>query len=156
MKQTLLQLALAGLAVTLLTPRPAAASDQDDVMKTVHQWVDSLNKGDTKSAIAACAEQTSIVDEFPPHEWHGEGACAKWMTELEAYNHKLGLTNSIVTLRKPRRVDITADRAYVVAPADFHFKENGRDGTELGALFTVALQKSQAGWRITGWAWSRP
>jgi hypothetical protein len=50
----------------------------------------------------------------------------------------------------------TADRAYVVAPADFRFKENGKDGSDLGALFTVALQKGQAGWRITGWAWSRP
>jgi ketosteroid isomerase-like protein len=137
-------------------PHSAAASEQEDVMKTVHQWVDSLNKGDTQAAIAACAEQTSIVDEFPPHEWHGEGTCAKWAAELEAYNRKLGLTNSIVTLHKPRRIDIARDRAYVVAPADFRFKEHGKDGSELGALFTVALQKGQAGWRITGWAWSRP
>lgn len=156
MKPTRLKPAFAALAAILLTPHPAAASDQDEVMKTVHQWVDSLNKGDTSTAIAACAGQTSIVDEFPPYEWHGEGTCAKWADELEAYNRKLGLTNSVVTLRKPRRIDITADRAYVVASVDFHFKENGKDGSELGALITVALQKGQAGWRITGWAYSRP
>lgn len=156
MTQPLLKIILAGLAVTLLLSRPAAATEQEEVMKTVHQWVDSLNKGDTQSAIAACAGQTSIVDEFPPHEWHGAGTCAKWVTELEAYNRKLGLTDSMVTLGKPRRIDVTADRAYVVAPTDFHFKEHGKDGAELGALFTVALQKGQAGWRITGWAWSRP
>jgi ketosteroid isomerase-like protein len=156
MKQTPLRIALAGLGITLLAPHPASATEHDDVMKIVHQWVDSLNKGDTQAAIAACAGQTSIVDEFPPHEWHGDGACARWVTELEAYNQKLGLTSSTVTLKQPRRVDITGDRAYVVAPTDFHFKENGKPGTELGALFTVALQKGQAGWRITGWAWSRP
>jgi ketosteroid isomerase-like protein len=155
MKQTTLTIVLA-LASAMLTAGPAAASEQDDVMKTVRQWVESLNKNDPKTAIAACARETAIVDEFPPHEWHGEGTCARWVAELEAYNKSLGLTEPVVTLKKPRRVDITGDRAYVVAPTDFHYKENGKPGAEIGALFTVALKKEQAGWRITGWAWSRP
>jgi len=155
MKQMLLNFVFA-LAVTMPAAGPAAASEQDDVMKVVRQWVDSLNKGDPKTAIAACAEQTSIVDEFPPHEWHGPRTCEKWVTDLTAFNKSIGLTDGIVTLKKPKRVDVTADRAYVVVPTDFRYKENGKDGAELGALFTVALQKGQAGWRITGWAWSRP
>lgn len=155
MKQRTLTAALA-LSAMMLTAGPAAASDQDDVMKVVRQWVDGLNKGDTKAAIAACAEQTAIVDEFPPYEWHGAGTCSKWVAELQAFNKSIGLTDGIVTLHQPRRVDVTKDRAYVVAPTDFRFKENGKDGAEIGALFTVALQKGQAGWRITGWAWSRP
>jgi hypothetical protein len=155
MKQMTLKVVLA-LAVTVLTAGAAAASEQDDVMKVVRQWVESLNKGDPQTAIAACAEQTSIIDEFPPHEWHGPGTCSKWVADLTAFNKSIGLTDGIVTLKKPRRVDVTADRAYVVVPTDFRYKENGKDGAELGALFTVALQKGQAGWRITGWAWSRP
>jgi ketosteroid isomerase-like protein len=155
MKHTLLNI-LVALAATLLIVGPVAASEQDDVMKAVHQWVDSLNKGDIKAAVAACAEETSIVDEFPPHEWHGPGVCSRWATELEAYNRKIGLTDGVVTLRKARRIDVGVDRAYVIVPADFHFKQNGKAGEELGALFTVALQKGQMGWRITGWAWSRP
>ncbi len=135
---------------------PAAASEQDDVMKTVRQWMEGLNRGDTQSAIAACAPETSIVDEFPPHEWHGPGSCAKWVAELAAYNRQLGLTDGITTLRKIRRLDITGDRAYVVAPTDFNFKAHGKPGKEVGALFTVALHKTPGGWRITGWAWSRP
>ena len=89
----------------------ADATEQDNVMKTVRQWVEGLNEGNTKSAIAACANETSIVDEFPPHEWHGEGACARWVSELEVYNRGLGLTDSHVALGKPRRVDITGGRA---------------------------------------------
>jgi ketosteroid isomerase-like protein len=153
MKHITLKIAL---AVMLLATGPAMASDPDDVMKVVRQWVDSLNKGDTQQAIAACAQQTSILDEFPPHAWHGEGTCAKWVAELDAYNESIGLTDGIVTLKKARRVDVTADRAYVVVPADFRFKEKGKDGAELGALFTVALKKGQEGWRITAWTWSRP
>jgi len=125
-------------------------------MKTVRQWVDGLNRGDTKAAIAACAEETAIVDEFPPYEWHGKGTCAKWASELAAFNKSIGLTDAVVTLKQARRVDVTGDHAYVVVPADFRFKENGKDGAEIGALFTVALHKGQAGWRIKGWAWSRP
>jgi hypothetical protein len=37
----------------------------------IHQWVDGINKGDMKAATAACADQTSIIADFPPHEWHG-------------------------------------------------------------------------------------
>ncbi len=135
---------------------PAVASEQDNVMKTVRQWMEGLNRGDTQSAIAACAPETSIVDEFPPHEWHGPGSCAKWAADLEAYNRQIGLTDGITTLGKIRRLDITADRAYVVAPTDFNFKEHGKPAKEVGALFTVALHKTPDGWRITGWAWSRP
>jgi hypothetical protein len=155
MKQLILTLALA-LASTLSMAAPAVASEQDDVMKPVRQWVESLNKGDTKAAIAACAKETSIIDEFPPHEWHGEGTCARWVTELEAFNTSLGITDSIVTLAKPHRVDINGDRAYVVVRNDFHYKEKGKPGQVIGALFTVSLKKEQTGWRITGWAWSRP
>jgi ketosteroid isomerase-like protein len=145
-----------GIALLGLMAGTATAAERDDVMKTVRQWVEGLNRGDTQAAIAACAPQTSIVDEFPPHEWHGDGACAKWVAELKVFNQSIGLTEGIVTLGKPRRVDITGDRAYVVAPTDFAYKEHGKPGKEAGALFTVSLRNSPAGWRITGWAWSRP
>ena len=147
---------LLAIAAAMLAATPAAASDQDDVMKTVRQWVESLTKGDVKTAIAACAPQTSIVDEYPPYEWHGEGVCAKWAEQLDAYNKEIGLTDGFVTLRKTQRIDVTGDSAYVVVPADYRFKQKGKDGQEIGALFTVALKKGPAGWRITGWAWSRP
>ncbi len=62
------------VAVALLvfaSQLPAAASDETDVMVPIHQFVDGFNKGDAKTALAACDEQTSIIDEFPPHEWRG-------------------------------------------------------------------------------------
>jgi hypothetical protein len=64
------------LTIAVLTAGPSVASEETDVMVPVHQFVDGFNKGDTKSALAAYAEQTSIVDEFPPYEWHGMGACS--------------------------------------------------------------------------------
>lgn len=144
------------LALGMSAAVPAAASEQDAVMKTVRQLFDGFNKGDMNSSIAACARDAVIIDEIPPHAWYGENTCERWAADLIAFNETVNLTDTNVTLKKPRRVDITGDRAYVVVPADFTFKENGKDGAEIGALVTLALHKESVGWRIKGWTWSRP
>jgi hypothetical protein len=142
------------LAISVLAAGTAAASEKSAVMATVHQWVDGINKGDMKMTVAACADQTSIIDDIPPHEWHGAGACSKWMSDFDAWAKTNEVTDSIVTLSKSRHVDITADRAYVVVPVNLSFKEKGKLVKEPSAMVTFALQKSDAGWRITGWAWA--
>jgi hypothetical protein len=38
-------------------------------MDPVHQFVESFNKGDATTAKAGCADVTSIIDDFPPHEY---------------------------------------------------------------------------------------
>ena len=129
------------LSAAMLAAGPAAASERDNVMKTVRQWMDSLNKGDMQTAIAACAEETAIVDEFPPYEWHGKGTCSKWAAALEVYNKQIGITYGVTEAKEPRRVDITGNHAYVVLPVDYRFTRNGKDGAQIGALFTVALRK---------------
>jgi len=151
---TLLAAGLVGCA----TPRGAVMNtpEQAAVMATVHQFVDGFNAGDTTKALAACADSISIIDDFPPHEWHGAGAGAAWFQGLEAYAKQQGITPVSVTLRRPTHVDITGDRAYVVVPADYAYKFNGKLVGEPGARLTVALQKGAAGWRMTAWAWSRP
>jgi len=142
-------------AVAVLVAGPAGANEKTDVMVPVHQFVDGFNKGDIKSALAACAEQTSIIDEFPPHEWHGAGACSTWANDYDADAKKNGITDGIVTLGNPRHVDITGDRAYVVVPANFTYKQKGKPAKETGSMLTISLQKTSVGWRMTGWAWTK-
>ena len=143
------------LAVAVLAAGLATASDQTDVLAAAHQFVDGFNKGDIKSALAWCADETSIIDEFPPHEWHGAGACAAWAKDYEADAKKNGVTDGIVTLGKPRVVDVTGDRAYLVFPADYTYKQNGKPMKETGSTFIFALQKGATGWRVAAWAWGK-
>jgi ketosteroid isomerase-like protein len=143
------------IAVVVLATGPSFASEKSDVMVPVHQFIDGFNKGDAKTALAACAEQTSIIDEFAPHEWHGVGACANWANDFGADAKKNGITDGVVTLGKARHIDITGDRAYVVVSANYTYKQNGKANKEIGSTLTVALQKQAAGWRMTGWAWTR-
>lgn len=144
-----------GLTMAVLAARPTPASDKTDVMASVRQFVDGFNKGDTKKTVAACTDQASIIDEFPPHEWHGAGACAKWLSDYDADARKNGITDGFVTLHTPRHIDISADLAYVVVPANYTFKRKGKPVKETNSMLTLTLQKGVAGWRITGWAWAK-
>ena len=74
MKTRLFVLAMAAAA---MFPRSGAA--QAGPMDAVHRFVAAFNKGDVPAAASACAPETSIIDEFAPYEWHGAGACARWM-----------------------------------------------------------------------------
>jgi hypothetical protein len=47
------------------------------------------------------------------------------------------------------------DSAYVVVPATMTFKVGGKQVTQSGAVFTVALRKIAEGWRIGAWAWTK-
>ena len=146
---------LFSIAWLLLPALPAAATDKTDVMATVRHFVDSFNQGDVKAIAAACADQASILDEFAPYEWHGAGACAKWTDDFDADAKKNGITDTVVSIGAPRHVDISGDRAYVVVSANYKFKQHSKPVQEVGSTLTIALQKTDGHWLMTGWAWAK-
>jgi len=150
--------ALISLAVVLASLAPAqtgGAPESAAVMAVVNGFVDAFNKGDTRAAASVCAAQTSIIDEFPPHEWHGAGACAKWMNDYDFDAKKNGITGGLVTLGKARHVDVANGLAYVVVPTDYVYQMHGKPVKESGSTLTVALRKQAGSWRIAGWSWSK-
>jgi ketosteroid isomerase-like protein len=143
----------AAFAVVLLAA-PALASDKADVWTVVRQFADVVNKGDAKALTADCTILTSIIDDFPPHLWQGATACTDWASAWDAFAKKNGITGDVVNLGRPLHVDVTGDRAYVVAEANFTYKQNGKRVTQRGSVWTLVLQKGADGWRIAGWAWA--
>jgi hypothetical protein len=137
------------LAVSALTAGSALASDRSDILAVLNQW----NDADMAKAVAACANDASVMDDIPPYEWHGAGACANWAKDYEAFTQKNGMTDVSGTIGKPQQVIITGDRAYAIAPATFSFTKDGKQVKTI-ATATFALQKTAAGWRITGWTWT--
>lgn len=125
------------------------------VLRPIHEFVDGFNAGDTARAVAACTDEMSIIDEFPPYEWHGAGAISRWMQAYEANARQEEITDGVVTLGDIRQIDYVGEHAYVVASADYDFKLKGQPVREDDATMTFALQWSASGWRITGWAWSK-
>jgi len=106
------------------------------------------------AVLADCADMTSLIDDVPPHEWHGAGACSKWSSDFDAFVKANEITVVVVTLGKPRHIDITGEHAYVVVPAGYTYTMKGKPMKQTGSIITVALQKGTSGWRMTGWAWS--
>lgn len=156
MKKLLVALALAVIAAGSI---PAFAQTNAvahaAIMKTVNQFLDGFNQGDTKTMLAAGSDQMSILDEFPPHEWHGTGSFAKWMSDYDADAAKNGITDGFVTLGQPAHLDVNGDHAYVVLPAGYTFKRHGKPEEEVGSIITITLRHGVDGWRMTGWAWAK-
>ena len=150
-----MQKILFALALSIVAAGPLVASDNTDVMTTLQGLVDAFNKGDTKALIAGCTDEMCIIDEFSPYEWHGAGTCSKWLADYDADSKKNGITDGKVIIGKPRHVDVTGDRAYVVVPTDYTFRQNGKPMKEIASTWTFALQKIDGNWKITGWAWAK-
>jgi ketosteroid isomerase-like protein len=143
MPRVLLAIALVLVWVSLGQP------DTRDPMAAVRQ------KGDVKAMAATCAVPASILDGLAPHVWQGPTACEEWYRDVLAAGEREGATGYFVKSAKPRHVDVTGDRAYVVVLATMTFKVHGKPVTQTGSTFTVALRKLEDGWRITAWAWAK-
>jgi len=153
MKKTLTVLALA-----VMTQAPGAAAqqsaEQKAVVAVVTQFVEGFNKGDVPAAVATCAEQAFIIDEVPPFEWNGAGACGRWANDWDADAKNKGITAGAVTLSAPRHNVVQGDRAYLVIPASYDITQHGKQVKQTGAVMAVTLRKGAAGWKITAWSWS--
>ena len=126
-----------------------------DPMAAVRQYVDAFNSGDRKAMAAACADPMQILDGMSPHVWQGPTASDDWYRDALAEGEHLGATDYRITPGEPRHVDVTGDYGYVVVPVTFEYDLQGKHVTQTGALFTVALRKVGAEWRLTSWAWAK-
>jgi ketosteroid isomerase-like protein len=146
---------IVGMALTSCFAGPSFASDESDVMAVVKAYLADMNNGDVANFTKLCAPQTVIIDDFPPHVWQGANACAEWLNALVAYDAKMGVTPEALTIGAPRRLSVNGDHAYVVLPAGYKYTLQGKLIDEAHSVWTISLQKTADGWRVTGWAWAQ-
>ncbi len=127
----------------------------NDPMAAVLQYVDAFNTGDPKAMAAACADPIQILDGMSPHVWQGPTAAEDWWRDVLTEGEHLGASGYHISLGEPRHVDVTGDYAYVVVPATMTFSIQGKQVTQTGSFFTVALRNVGAEWRLTAWAWAK-
>lgn len=146
---------LALLAAAWISVGSAFAYDAAEVTARIKEFVDAFNKGDVQATAALCADETIIIDEFPPHVWSGAGACAKWLHDYDLDARKNGITDGVVTVRRIQHLDVTGDVAYAVAISNYAYNLKGKSMKETEVPFTLVLKKGTGGWRIIGWAWPK-
>ena len=127
----------------------------NDPMAVVRHYIDGFNKGDVVVMAASFADPGSILDGMAPHVWHGATAAQDWYRDVLIEGKQHGATDYFVTVGEPLHNNVTGDSAYVVVPATMSFKVGGKQITQTGAVFTVALRKLADGWRIAAWAWAK-
>jgi ketosteroid isomerase-like protein len=139
-----------GVAVEAAPPDP-------QLIAPIQKFIDAFNKGDAAGAASthAATADLVIVDEVPPYAWHGAKAFQSWSADLDSDGKKNALTDMAVTLSAPVRVETSGDRAYVVVPAVYAFKQRGVAMQEK-AQMTFVLQNGPSGWLIHGWTWTGP
>src|SRR5215207_10403812 len=124
---------LAGATASAQAPNPQA-------MAPIRKFLDSFNKGDAAAAAAthlADADLT-IIDEVAPHMWHGAKAFQTWSAALEADGKARKITEPMVVISAPTRMEVSGDTAYAVVPAAYTFKQAGAAMRE-NAQMTFAL-----------------
>lgn len=126
-----------------------------DPVSAVQQYIAAFNKGDAAAMAALCADPMSILDGMAPHVWHGPTATQDWYKDVLTEGEHLGAKGYHATLGKPLHNNVTGDAAYVVVPATMTFELKGQQIKQSGAVFTVALRKLPAGWRLASWAWAK-
>ncbi|HEY7190485.1 MAG TPA: nuclear transport factor 2 family protein [Vicinamibacterales bacterium] len=136
---------------------PASAQTDAELLAPIQKFIDNFNKGDVATAASthATGADLTIIDEIPPYVWRGPKAFTAWAGDLDADAKKNGITEPMVTVSKPTRVERSGDQAYVVVPAVYSFKLKGAAMRE-AAQMTVVLRRGAAGWLIHGWTWTGP
>ncbi len=154
MIQTAIGLALAVLLAGGLATIPAVAIAADDgAMATVHRFIDAFNRGDIAAAQATNAPDVVIIDEFPPHEWHGPGAFQAWLGDLGKTSQAAGQTDEKVSFDRTVRDQVDGDTAYAVVGVVYTYTQHGAPIVE-PARMALALRDEAGVWKITGWGWA--
>ena len=126
-----------------------------DPLSTIDRYIDAFNEGDVKGMAAAFAIPGSILDGMPPQAWHGPTAAEDWYRDVLINTKREGASEVFVTVGRPLHMDVTGDAAYVVVPATMKFKVHGKQITQSGAVYTIALRRVSGSWRIAAWAWAK-
>lgn len=150
--------ALAMVVSVLAAGAPSLTWAADpQLMAPIQKFIDSFNKGDAAAAAAthSATDDLVIIDEVAPFVWRGASAFSAWAGDLEADSQKNGITDQMVTIKPATREVTDGQRAYVIVPALYSFKQKGVAMRE-AAQMTFVLKKGASGWLIHGWTWTGP
>ena len=141
---------LTGLAAT-----SALASDQTDVISRMQQTIDAANKNIDAAVVSNFMPSVVLVDDLPPYVFRGPAADAisDWSKAYGTDSEKNEITDFSMKLLKPRRVAVSGDRAYIILPAIYSFKQRLKPMQTRG-IITATLERVNKKWLIATWSWA--
>jgi hypothetical protein len=122
-------------------------------MVAIRRFVEGFNSNDGNLILMACADETTIIDDFPPHQWSGRGATAAWLRDMNKMATTYGMSDPAVILEEPSMAIVSDRNAYLVVPIDVRWLEDGTPAERRGFM-AAALRDEADEWRISTLAWT--
>lgn len=131
----------------------AAVAGNAAVEAPIHRMMEGFNKGDIAAVKAVHVASPTIVDNVAPFRWSGPQAFDTWAGDLARSEAAEGKSDGVVRFGDPVEEKVSGDRAYVITPCAYTFKQHGRMVREEG-MTAFTLVKDGAEWKIESWAWA--
>ena len=133
----------------------AISSDETEVLSRMQQTINAANRKIDTALASNFMPSVVLVDDLAPYVFQGPAADAilEWRNAYDADSVKNSITDFSMQLLKPRRVEVSGDRAYIVLPAVYSFKQRLRPMQKLGTI-TATLERLDKKWLIATWSWA--
>lgn len=126
-----------------------------DVVTTISDFVDSVNRGDQVGVIGHLTPDVSIMEDLAPYRWQGPSAGAEWMLAMFQNAQRIGVSAIGMELGKATRVEVEGPHAYAIVEGLLTYTRP--DGAlRARGILTFALARSDDRWLIRSFAWSGP
>jgi len=142
-------------AIGACVAAPGVFAGDPAVEAPIHKMMDGFNAGDIAAVKATHIASPTIVDNVAPFRWSGPAAFDTWVADLGKAEAAQGKTDGAVSFGEPVDEVVDGDRAYVVTPSTYTYKQNGQTVREAGMVAFV-LVKQDAEWKVESWSWASP
>ncbi len=146
--------AAALFALSSFTVAARAASDGRALLVPVDRLIRAIDAGSGSGIAAAYVLAPTIVDEFAPYRWTGDGAARHWSRDFAAVARDASLTRVRVVRHAPAYVSSAGGRAWLVVPTEYHYDLAGKPQLETAA-WTFVLVRADGAWHIEASTWAK-
>jgi hypothetical protein len=138
-----------------LVTTQALSSDETEVLSRIQQTIDAANRNIDSAPASNFMPSVVLVDDLAPYVFRGPAADAilEWRNAYGVDSEKNSITDFSMKLLKPRRVEVSGDRAYIVLPAVYSFKQRLKPMQKRGTI-TATLERLDKKWLIATWSWA--
>lgn len=123
----------------------------EDMMAPIRRLVGFMATLDDSKLEGVFAEDLTIVENFAPFHFRGDGAAQAWRAGF--VEHASTLSDLVCEFGAAQDFSLEDQTAYFVQPTRWSGKSHGRPFTELGG-WSFILTHRTGRWRIAAYAWS--
>ena len=134
-----------------------AAVDETALLAAPKAFASAFNSHQTEYPNGVFTDDCSIIDEFPPYLWAGNGSAREWYSVLMGRTpeerKKRVAANERLELGAPKFARVNGDFAYLVVPSVLTYTMSGKKHRQTGEWAITEVRRG-GGWIISAHSWA--